>query len=196
MAHPLHYTPPFAGSDVWVGENEMGIWGRRVVVIDDDVDTLEILSRVLRDHGADVVAVDHPGAALATILGVMPDVLLVDIAMPDLDGVSLMRKLRSLSPERGGRVPAATLSASSPNEEELAAWRAAGFQKHIAKPFAPHTVVAIVEELSGGWVERRRTTLERRQWPTPRERRSERRGEPPSALPGMARGNERLFQEA
>jgi CheY-like chemotaxis protein len=173
----------------------MGIWGRRVVVIDDDTDTLEILGRLLRDEGADVVPVDHPGAALATILGVMPDVLLVDIAMPGLDGVSLIRKLRSLSPERGGRIPAATLSASSPDEAELARWRAAGFQRHIAKPFAPPAVVAVVEELAGRWVERRAVTLERREWPTPRERRSERRREPPEGVQGIAGGDARLLRE-
>jgi CheY-like chemotaxis protein len=151
----------------------MGIWGRRVVVIDDDADTLEILGRLLRDQGADVVAVDHPGAALATILGVIPDVLLVDIAMPGLDGVSLIRKLRSLSPERGGRIPAATLSASSPDEDQRAAWRAAGFQCHIGKPFDPPAVIAVVEELAGRTVERRAAVLDRREWPTPRERRGE-----------------------
>ena len=160
----------------------MGIWGRRVVVIDDDTDTLEIVGRMLRDHGAEVVAVDHPGAALATILGVMPDVLLIDIAMPGLDGVSLIRKLRSLSPERGGRIPAATLSASSPDESERAGWRAAGFQKHIGKPFDPAAVVAIVEELAGQWVERRAQALDRQNWPTTRERRRERREEPPETL--------------
>ena len=166
----------------------MGIWGRRVVVIDDDTDTLEILGRLLRDQGAEVVAVDHPGAALATILGVIPDVLLVDIAMPDLDGVSLIRKLRSLSPERGGRIPAATLSASSPDAEVLACWAAAGFQKHIGKPFDPAAVIAVVEELAGRWVERRATALDRREWPTPRDRRRERRGEPPKAVTGVAGG--------
>ena len=82
--------------------------------------------------------------------------------MPGLDGVSLIRKLRSLSPERGGRIPAATLSASSPDEEELAGWRAAGFQAHIAKPFDPEAVVAVVEELAGHWVERRAVALDRR----------------------------------
>jgi CheY-like chemotaxis protein len=173
----------------------MGIWGRRVVAIDDDADTLEILGRMLRDHGAEVLAVEDPGAALATILGVMPDVLLIDIAMPGLDGVTLIRKLRSLSPERGGRIPAATLSASSPDAEELAGWRAAGFQKHIGKPFHPSVVVAVVEELAGHRVERRTVALDRRAWPTPRERRSKRRGEPPTALPGIAGENERPFQE-
>ena len=173
----------------------MEIWGLRVVVIDDDADTLEILGRLLRDHGADVVAVDQPGAALATILGVMPDVLLVDIAMPGLDGVTLIRKLRSLSPERGGRVPAATLSAAANTDEEIAEWRAAGFQKHIRKPFLPPAVLAVVEELAGCSVERRAVALDRREWPTPRERRRERRGDPPTALQAIAGGNERLLRE-
>jgi len=172
----------------------MGIWGRRVVVIDDDADTLEIVGRMLLDQGADVVAVDHPGAALATILGVMPDVLLIDIAMPGLDGVSLIRKLRSLSPERGGRIPAATLSASSPDEEEMARWRAAGFQKHIPKPFDPAAVVAVVEELAGQWVERRALALDRQSWPTTRERRRERREEPPESLRGFAGGDAQLVR--
>jgi len=173
----------------------MGIWGRRVVAIDDDADTLEILGRVLREHGAEVLAVEDPGAALATILGVMPDVLLIDIAMPGLDGVTLIRKLRSLPPERGGRIPAATLSASSPDEEELAGWRAAGFQKHIAKPFLPSRVVAVVEELAGHWVERRAIALDRREWPTQRERRSKRRGEPPTGLQGIAGGSDPLLRK-
>jgi CheY-like chemotaxis protein len=166
----------------------MGIWGCRVVVVDDDTDTLEILGRVLRDHGADVVPVDHPGAALATITGVIPDVLLVDIAMPGLDGVSLIRKLRSLSPERGGRIPAATLSASSPDHIERACWTSAGFQGHIPKPFDPAAVVAVVEELCGQRVERRARTLDRRAWPTPRDRRSERRSDPAPVF--MATGAE------
>jgi CheY-like chemotaxis protein len=153
----------------------MGIWGTRVVAVDDDIDTLEILGQLLRDQGADVVAVDHAGAALSTILGVLPDVLLVDIAMPGLDGVSLIRKLRSLPPERGGRIPAATISAAANSAEEIALWKAAGFQMHIRKPFDPSSVVAVVEALAGQWVERRATAPDGGAWPSSRERRRERR---------------------
>lgn len=174
----------------------MGIWGRRLVVIDDDTDTLEILSRLLRDHGAEVVAVDQPGAALATVLGVLPDVLLVNTAMPGLDGVSLIRKLRSLCPERGGQIPAATLSASAMDARELAAWRAAGFQCHIAKPFASPVMMAVVEDLAGLWVERRVVSLARPDWPTTRERRSERRPEPITALQGTGGYEHRLRELA
>lgn len=160
----------------------MGIWGRRVVVVDDDTDTLDLLGAILREHGAEVIPVDQPGAALATILGVMPDVVLIDIAMPGLDGVSLIRKLRSLSPERGGRIPAATVSAAANTDDEIALWQAAGFQKHVRKPFPPPDIVAVVEDLAGKWVERRAVARDRREWPTPRERRSERRTEPPTGM--------------
>ena len=172
----------------------MGIWGRRIVTIDDDRDTLDILAIVLRERGADVVAVDHPGAALATILGVVPDVLLVDVAMPGLDGVTLIRKLRSLPPERGGRIPAATVSAAAATEADLAEWRAAGFQRHVAKPFLPEDVVAVVEELAGQFVERRSASLDRKDWPTARDRRVERRVET-GALRGVAGGDARLLRE-
>jgi CheY-like chemotaxis protein len=172
----------------------MGIWGRRVVAIDDDRDTLDILALVLRERGAEVVAVDHPGAALATILGVMPDVLLVDMAMPGLDGLSLIRKLRSLSPERGGRIPAAIVSAVGATEGDLAEWRAAGFQRHVRKPFLPDEIVGVVDTLAGTHVERRGVALDRKEWPTPRERRAERRVEV-TTLRGVAGGDFQLLRE-
>jgi hypothetical protein len=56
-------------------------------------------------------------------------------------------------------------------------------------------VAAVVEELAGHWVERRAMALERQKWPTPRERRSEKRGDPPEALQGVAGGNPRVHRE-
>ena len=169
----------------------MGIWGRRVVAVDDDRAALGILGPALRERGAELVVVDHPGLALATVLGVMPDLLLVDVGMPEVDGVGLVRKLRSLSPEKGGRIPAATFTAAPPAEE---LWRAAGFQRHVAKPFTAEAALAAVAELAGHAVERRTASVERQQWPTPRERRAERRVEP-LVLRGVAGGDFQLLRE-
>ena len=171
----------------------MPIWGRRVVVLNDDPGTLAALGQALRDQGADVVSVSQPGGALATILGVIPDVILVDVAMPGLDAIGLIRKLRSLSPERGGRIPAAALSASI-TDADWDTWSAAGFQTRIAKPFALAAVVAVVDELAGERVERRSVGLRREAWPTVRERRSERR-DPPETLQGIAGGDPDLLRE-
>ncbi len=158
----------------------MGIWGSRVIAVDDDLDTLEVVRMVLRAAGASLVAVSAPGEALSTVIGVMPDVLLVDIAMPGEDGLTLLRKVRTLSPEKGGRIPAATLTACLATPERLAQWREAGFQRHIAKPFRPEDLVATVDALAGRVVERRNNTLVPAAWPTDvrRERRRERRDVP------------------
>lgn len=156
----------------------MGIWGSRVVAIDDDADTLHLLRAVLEGAGVQLVAVQAPGEALSTVIGVMPDVLLVDIAMPHEDGLSLLRKVRTLSPEKGGRIPAATLSACLATPETLAEWRDAGFQRHIAKPFRPEDILSTIEELAGRVVERRTNMLVPAAWPRDvrRDRRHEWRG--------------------
>lgn len=143
----------------------MGIWGSRVVAIDDDVDTLDLVRVMLDAAGAQLVAVQAAGEALSTVIGVMPDVLLIDIAMPHEDGLSLLRKVRTLSPEKGGRIPAATLSALPATPEKLEEWRRAGFQRHIAKPFRPEDLLRTIEELVGRVVERRNNTLVPAAWP-------------------------------
>jgi len=172
----------------------MGIWGRRVVVVSDDRDTLASRDTLVCERGADLVAADHAGSALTTIIGVIPDAILVDAAMPGLDGVGLLRKLRSLSPEKGGRIPAAILSPGPATELERAAWLAAGFQLHLEKPFDAEAIVVVLGELAGHCVERRLSTLDRRQWPTPRDRRAELRRDP-VALRGVAGGDFALLRE-
>ena len=170
----------------------MGIWGQRVVIIDSDLDMVSAVGNVLRAHGAEVVAVEQPRGALATILGVLPDMLLVDIGMPGLDGVTLIRKLRSLPPERGGRIPAAVLSALA---VDPASCSGAEFQGYLRKPCDPALVAMLVSELAGLQVERRAVALERLEWPTPRERRRESRDSQAPILRGLAGGNDELLRE-
>jgi len=126
-----------------------------VVAVDDDPDTIELLRAILAGRGVQFVGVTAPGEALATVIGVMPDVLLVDIALPGEDGLSLIRKVRTLSPEKGGRIPAASLTAGPAPPAALDQWRRAGFQRHLSKPFAPDALVSLVDELAGRIVERR-----------------------------------------
>lgn len=143
----------------------MGIWGARVLFVDDGGEMLEAAARVLRERGADVIMVPSAGAALATVIGVVPDVLVVDDTLPTHDGIGLVRAVRSLSPEKGGQVPAITLSAVPLAGARLEAWREAGVQGHFRKPFEPSDLAALVERLAGRAVERRQHALDRRQWP-------------------------------
>ena len=72
----------------------MGIRGARVLVVDDDVESLEAVARLLRGRGAQVITVSSPGCALATVIGVVPDVMVVDLDMPGQHGIGLVRAIQ------------------------------------------------------------------------------------------------------
>jgi CheY-like chemotaxis protein len=78
----------------------------------------------------------------------LPDVIISDIGMPDQDGYSLMRLMRTRAPERGGKIPAAALTAYARSGDRMKAL-AAGFQMHVSKPVDPSERVAIVANLAG-----------------------------------------------
>jgi CheY-like chemotaxis protein len=112
------------------------IAGLRVLLVDDDLDTRELIASALRRAGAEVAAVPSAAEALNTLQACQPDILLSDIAMPVQDGYCLIRQIRRLSPANGGEVPAIALSASASKEDSARAV-AAGFQFHLAKPVDP-----------------------------------------------------------
>ena len=87
-------------------------------------------------------------AALLTFSRQRFDVLLVDIMMPGMDGYEFMRTVRALPPEKGGRVPAATLTARAVTDDRLESLLA-GFQNHLAKPVEPAELVEVVATLAG-----------------------------------------------
>ncbi len=119
-----------------------------VLVVDDDDDTLDALRHLLEQAGARVSTAASAVAAFQAISGEPPDVLLSDIGMPGEDGISLIRRVRGLDPERGGRVPAAALTAyTQPADRDRAL--SAGFQAFLAKPVDPRELAAAVARLAG-----------------------------------------------
>jgi CheY-like chemotaxis protein len=95
-----------------------------------------------------VTAVGSADEALAVLERDRPDVLLSDIAMPDEDGYSLIRKVRAREPARGGLIPAAALTAYASPEDRLKALRA-GYHDHLPKPVDPTVLIEIVAALAG-----------------------------------------------
>lgn len=152
----------------------MGIWGARVLVVDDGVEMAESAGPLLRAAGADLIVVPTAGAALATVIGVTPDLLVIDATVPGLDALGLLRAIRALSPEKGGQLPAVILAPAA-GDERIEGWLEAAVQGHLAKPFEPADLLAVVERLAGRAVERRRRALDRRHWPrdVSRDRRAE-----------------------
>jgi CheY-like chemotaxis protein len=122
--------------------------GLRVLVVDDEADSLDFLNASLSGCGAEVCAVKSAAEALRALAEFRPDVLISDIGMPHEDGYTLMRKVRALSPEQGGAIPAAAVTAYARAEDRMRALLA-GFQSHIAKPVAPAELAVVVASLAG-----------------------------------------------
>ena len=122
--------------------------GVRILVTDDDADTREMLARVLTECGAKVQLATSSIEALAIFESQPLDLLVSDIGMPDVDGYELLRRVRRLERERGGRLPAIALTALARTEDRTRALRA-GFLVHIAKPVEPAELIATVASVMG-----------------------------------------------
>lgn len=121
--------------------------GLRVLIVEDDSDSRELLTTLLGRCCVDVRAVASCAEALRVIQDQKPDVLVSDIAMPGEDGYTLIRKLRQLDAEHGGCTPAIALTAFARDEDRDRAL-AAGFQAHLTKPVEPAELTAVVASLA------------------------------------------------
>jgi PAS domain S-box-containing protein len=122
--------------------------GVRVLVVEDDVETCEILSAILDRGGFSYRTTHGAREALELLEDWLPDVILSDIGMPDVDGYEFVRALRARPADRGGRIPALALSAFARGEDRKLAI-ASGYQAHVAKPVDPADLVAAITRLTG-----------------------------------------------
>jgi CheY-like chemotaxis protein len=121
--------------------------GVRVLVIDDEPDLRELMSTILAASRAEVTAVGSAIEALGAMQREDPDVVVSDIGMPGQDGYELMRAIRARELQRGDRrVPAVAVTAYGSSKERQRALDA-GFDIHVAKPFDPLDLVAILFRL-------------------------------------------------
>jgi CheY-like chemotaxis protein len=121
----------------------------KLVVVDDEPDTREILSEILYAAGATVATAASLTEALALCDHFRPDLLISDIAMPGGDGYALVRQLRRRGPRRGGGVPAIAVSAHAREEDRRRAL-AAGFVRYVTKPVEPTDLLTAVREIAAG----------------------------------------------
>ena len=118
--------------------------GVRVLVVDDEEIARELVVMILAQAGAETLTAASVSEAM-TILATLspeqyPDILISDLSMPDEDGYSLIRQLRQLTPERGGRLPAIALTAFGRTEDRVRVL-GAGFQTHVTKPVEAEELV-------------------------------------------------------
>lgn len=120
--------------------------GVRILVVEDEADTRDFISFMLHQNGAAVTAVASAQAAVAQLEQALPDILLSDIGMPEMDGYMLISWLRSRSLEQGSRLPAVALTAYAAELDQKRA-KAAGFDHHLPKPIDAEQLIALILKL-------------------------------------------------
>ena len=124
--------------------------GIKVLVVDDEYDSRELLAMILTRCGSDVRCSDSAANAIEAFNEWHPDLLVSDIGMPFEDGYSLIQKVRSLDSTYARRVPAVALTAYATDEDRMQAL-SAGFQMHVAKPIEPESfVTSLASVLANG----------------------------------------------
>ena len=121
--------------------------GVKVLVVDDEPDARNLLRRVLENGKAAVTTASSVDDALRHIETAYFHVIVSDIGMPERDGYELIRILRSLPPDKGGKTPAVALTAFARSEDRTRAMLA-GFDMHIAKPVEPNELHAVIARLA------------------------------------------------
>ena len=120
--------------------------GIRVLAVDDDPDSLDVLTSILRLHQATVVGASSAVEALELLQRERPDIIISDIAMPEHDGYWLMQQVQRIAAEGGRTVPCIALTAFA-NETARRRALATGFAAHLSKPLNPDELVNIIRPL-------------------------------------------------
>jgi len=114
----------------------------KILVVDDEADTRELLRQGLEYCGATVSVAGSAAEAVEAVMAKPPDILISDIGMPGVDGYDLIRQIRRLPAASGGKVPAIALTAYTRTEDRLQALRA-GYDMHVPKPVELAELVAV-----------------------------------------------------
>lgn len=122
--------------------------GLRILVVDDDVDSRDLVSTILTRCGSEVNSCESAAEALKAVREWKPDLLVTDIGMPNEDGYALIGKVRKMKSKRARQTPAVALTAYVTNEDRKRAL-AAGFRLHVAKPIEPANLVMLIAEAIG-----------------------------------------------
>ncbi|MFJ5383586.1 response regulator, partial [Cupriavidus sp. CER94] len=115
-----------------------------IMLVDDNIDALEAMTMTLETLGHTVVTAPDGQSAIACAASVRPDVVLLDLGMPTMDGFETARRLREIPELRNARLVALT-GFGQPDDRRRT--RAAGFDMHLVKPADLNALTRLLEEL-------------------------------------------------
>ena len=125
---------------------ERNFAGVRILIVDDDADSREMLRFFLEDKKAQIMTVGTAWEAVVQFSAFEPDILISDLGMPEMDGYDLIKQIRAMPSENGGRIPAIALTGYVSVEEQKRV-DAAGFDVHVAKPVDFNKLVETISRL-------------------------------------------------
>jgi CheY-like chemotaxis protein len=117
---------------------------QRILVVDDNVDAAESLAMLLRLEGHEVATAHDGGEAVATTATFKPDIILLDLGMPELDGYSAARLIRQ---QPGGAEILLIALTGWGQDDDRRRTEAAGFDAHVVKPVDPSGLSRTLAEL-------------------------------------------------
>jgi two-component system cell cycle response regulator DivK len=120
---------------------------KKILVVEDDTDNRRIVVKVLSVEGYEVVEATDGVQALSRARAEHPDLILMDLALPNMDGWEATRRLKADPETRGIPVVALTAFAMRGDEEQA---RAAGCDDYIPKPARPIAIREVVKKYTGG----------------------------------------------
>jgi two-component system response regulator VicR len=118
---------------------------KKVLVVDDEPDALELVKLVLESGGFETILATSGTEALAQMDKIRPDLVLLDIMMPDMDGWDVFRKIR----EKNSKIPIAILTAKAQNIDRLLGLHVLKADDYITKPFGKNELIGKVRKLVG-----------------------------------------------
>jgi two-component system response regulator VicR len=116
---------------------------KKVLVVDDEPDTLELVKLVLESGGFATMLAKSGKEALSVIEDSKPDVVLLDIMMPDMDGWEVFRRIK----EKYAGIPIAILTAKAQNIDRLLGLHVLKANDYITKPFGKNELIERVRKL-------------------------------------------------
>ena len=161
---PVAEATPFYQTDRSVkayssnGSSNLSLRDLKILIVEDDADSRDMLATILQYHGAEVRAAENVAAGYAEFINQIPDILISDVGLPEQDGYDFIRRIRSLPADKGGEVSAIALTGYVSFQDQTQAL-SAGYHEHLPKPIDTDRLISVVAELANSRVETKSTAV-------------------------------------
>lgn len=117
----------------------------RIIYIEDDQDMIDLVSLILNRRGFSVKGADGGVKGLDMVIQELPDLVLLDLMMPDLDGWDVYQQMKSLAKTRN--IPVIVITAKAQAIDKVLGLRIAKVDDYICKPFSPNELIASIDRI-------------------------------------------------